>query len=545
MEKVRIRRRGRYSLEIKSRYLLGETGHDGDAYASRSGKQDTRKRQGRIKPKKYLFDVGIFFFLPYSFNIRPSTYPRESFFEELKLYLRFDTPFFTVSQLLDSSVESSPLVRCERLVRDSAREKNPVPLEPFVYESRLLGCVYKSLLRDWSADLDTDSTDAVGTRGRRGEREEPSEEAHFDDERLRVQTEHRWEVVRRFHRLLERLEGAYGSDNNEPGNWDKGSYLLQHARMLDEHLSLLLEKYFVLVLGRTRNSGLKRAEEKIEADIIEEMEYRRGKGYPSVTGRETEDDDFEKYIYREKMLKRYASKVLFTIMKKRNIGKWLEHVLFALAAGIAMLFATTIAFLGQTAFGNLSLSLFVLLVASYMLKDRMKDLFRELFLGLLGGRFYDRSISVLDPRHQKRLGLVRDRAFYVPEEKIDSRVMRLRNRAVFERVIEGTDEESILHYRKKITLNARRLSRMHRRMRGLADISVINLEPFFHSLASQRSRIPVIGEDGKIEFHQAKRIHHLNMVVHYRAQGGEEIHERRRLVVDGSGIRRIEPLPEP
>ena len=49
-----------------------------------------------------------------------------------------------------------------------------------------------------------------------------------------------------------------------------------------------------------------------------------------------------------------------------------------------MAFATAIAFFGQSVFGNIAVSLFLLLVAGYMLKDRIKDIFRELFVRSFG-----------------------------------------------------------------------------------------------------------------------------------------------------------------
>lgn len=85
----------------------------------------------------------------------------------------------------------------------------------------------------------------------------------------------------------------------------------------------------------------------------------------------------EEYVYREKMLKKYASEVLFFDVHRSNVAKRTEHLLYALAAGIAMVIATGIAFFGQTRFGGLTTSLFVLLVVGYMLKDRVKDFFRD------------------------------------------------------------------------------------------------------------------------------------------------------------------------
>lgn len=54
-----------------------------------------------------------------------------------------------------------------------------------------------------------------------------------------------------------------------------------------------------------------------------------------------------------------------------------------------MAFATAIAFYGQSVYGNITVSLFVLLVISYMFKDRLKDIFRTAFKRTIGARFPD------------------------------------------------------------------------------------------------------------------------------------------------------------
>ena len=139
MEQLRIRSHGRYGLEVKSRYILG------------NGTQDERdeNEHRRQQRKRQSYDVGMYLFFPYSFNVNPSTYPRDTFFEDLKLYLRFDTPGFSVEDLLDESSDTSPLVRCERMVEEAEQSGNKLPYEPFSYESKILANVFKSLLRDW------------------------------------------------------------------------------------------------------------------------------------------------------------------------------------------------------------------------------------------------------------------------------------------------------------------------------------------------------------------------------------------------------------
>ena len=57
-------------------------------------------------------------------------------------------------------------------------------------------------------------------------------------------------------------------------------------------------------------------------------------------------------------------------------GRLVEQTIYAIAAGLAMLFATGVAFISQRRYGNLTLPFFVALVISYMFKDRIKEILR-------------------------------------------------------------------------------------------------------------------------------------------------------------------------
>lgn len=52
-------------------------------------------------------------------------------------------------------------------------------------------------------------------------------------------------------------------------------------------------------------------------------------------------------------------------------------------------------------FGNITTSLFLLLVVSYMVKDRLKNFFRDLFARTIGTRYPDRKESLYDASNVK------------------------------------------------------------------------------------------------------------------------------------------------
>jgi hypothetical protein len=322
MELVRFKQRDRNSVEIKTKYKIDRSAGVINSYTLR-----------------------FYLFLPNTFGINPGTYDQRSFLRQLRAYLRFDTPRFTIDELLDPLSDWSPLVRLQKIVRPDRINESAIDRNRFIYESKLLGCVYKSLLRDYTHKM-KDSPELV------------------DDGTIKKIHD----VVRQFRRTRDDLAQR-----------DPDAALMQHADMIDEHLSLLLSRYLVLLLyERDQNEEESIGSKRIAKTVQKEEQYRQSRKYPSVSSLIRSERQFEEYVYREKMLKKYATEALFFEVSRTNTAKRTEHILYAIAAGIAMFVATGIAFIGQQRYGSLTTSLFVLLVVGYMVKDRVKDLFRDI-----------------------------------------------------------------------------------------------------------------------------------------------------------------------
>ncbi|MFP3960514.1 MAG: hypothetical protein ACLFUX_10125, partial [Spirochaetaceae bacterium] len=528
MDKVLLKQRDRYSIEVKARYLI----------------------EGRHAPR-HAFGLRMYFFLPQPFRVSRATYDSQSFFRQLKLYLRFNTPVFSIDELTEPLSDASPLIRVEKLLHRHMQEGSPLDKPAFVYESKLLGTVYKSILRDF-----------LHRARQRIVRERPEKDT-VDSLEATVKAAH--SVARRFHHVAEEIEGGEKEGNarvrGEEGDEDAGAKdrgaetegegsspaapkqedpeFREHVRMIDEHMSLLLEKYLTTILTFCDAQKQDDLYGRIVKVLLKEERYREGRGYPSRPSSITQQRQFEEYVYREKMLKKYASEVLFFDVDRRDTAKRGEHIAYAVAAGIAMALATSIAFFGQTRFGNVSTSLFAVLVAGYILKDRVKDIFRDMLKRRLGPHLNDRVSRIREHRRRKRLATVSERAYYVEEAKLEEDIRGLRDRGYFEKTLFAEDEERILLYAKKLSINRRNLTAVHSRVNGVADINMVDLTPFLRHLSAQYGFVPTIESKKRVRLHRVKRIYHLNLVIAHDGPRGT-VAGRFRLVVDANGIKRIE-----
>ncbi|GEM_PF-500526 len=487
VEGIRLKQRDRFSIEIKTRYRIKRSSGIRNSYA-----------------------VKFHFFFPTVFGISPSLYERQLFLRQLRMYLRFDTPRFTVQELLDPDSDWSPLARLERNVFGEDRSSEGLDKRQFIYESKLLGCVYKSLLRDYTQYL----------------RDHPAEGTESSIKELH-------QIPKRFRRIRDEVVARTTDET-----------LIHHTDMIDEHLSLLIGRYFILLLNeKIGPDGDSTLDQRIVKTIRREISYRRSRGYPSVPKPNQSDAELEEYVYREKMLKKYVTEALFFEVQRTDTLKRTEHMTYALAAGIAMVVATSIAFFGQHRYGSLTTTLFVVLVVGYMLKDRLKDFFRDALFKTMGARFTVRKTVIRDGRKRRRIAHLRERVGYRLEKKLDDELRQTRNRGYFEKILFAEDNEHILSYEKHISLSARTIANLHTRVDAVADINVINLRPFLQNLGAQYGIVPVDAAHKTIKPRVVKRVYHMNLIVEYDHLD-EKILNRYRLVVDGRGIKRIESVGE-
>lgn len=480
----RIRRRDRYSIEVKFRHLLDP---NRESYP--------RRRKTRIR---------LVFFLPYSFNIRPETLDATEFYDDVKLYVRFNTPTIPLEELLDPVSRDSPLARLGRMLGD------PTTVDPdrLGYEARLLGAVLKTVLRDTVVRLITDR-DVIT-------------QAEIDE----------------FCDTVARLDSGFAAFRSALDDERLSGRARTNLSLIDEHLSLTLENYLVRLLTHPEVRSANASTDPLREAIAVQQEYRRSRAYRSVVEVREDSARREEYIYRYKMLKHYASSVLFFEIHRGNQAKRVEHLLYAFAAGLAMAIATGISFIGQIRFGTLSTTLFLVLVGAYMIKDRIKDAFRSAFQQTLGRLFYDTRTVFKDQTTRRAMGVVKERTMFVRPSRLDTDLLEARARGGFESALAEARPERTLEYTKLLHLNERRLHRTHRRITGLADINIIDLKDLLRYLVRQREEVPVVSEAG-VELEQTRRIYHLNLLISADTGEGDRWH-KVRLIVDAGGIRRIE-----
>ena len=256
---------------------------------------------------------------------------------------------------------------------------------------------------------------------------------------------------------------------------------------------------------------------------------------------ETESVDRNRaVIYRRGMLKKYAESDLFLKSSKKKDGVLVEQIYYSIAAGLSMIFATMVAFSFQKKYGNFTMPLFVALVVSYMLKDRIKELMRFYFAHRLGKNYFDRKTTI--SMNENVVGWIKDGVDFISENKVPEEILERRARTDLLAADNRYAGEKIILYRKWIQLDAETLDQYGQYdIAGVNEILRFNVGSFVQKMDERDYELYVPeGETGYVPINGDK-VYYLNFLT--QLQHADQVeYKRYRLVITREGIQEIQKM---
>jgi len=484
MLQVTVKRHDRFQIELKVAYPLSKG----------------KRRQSH--------EFDLYFFAPLSLGVRRETYSKSQFYADLQSHLRLTTPSVPLDGFVQG--EESPLEKLRAVIESFGLDDSAEPPDAYERAIKLYCSMLKSAARDFSEQI------------RRATDE------HEQERLVRVFVESMQDVRREYRALRSRIQ--------RPGvaQTTLGIYLFG-----DEWLSLLIE-----------DRGYRLLEELCGGDEVDERYaellglvesetlYRTRVGYPSVS---REDGDNELPIFRRSVLKKYMASILFLQTEVRKEGAFLRETLFGIAAALAMIFATAIAFASQTVYGALTPAFFVALVVSYIFKDRLKELLRTYFQKRMSRLLFDQRTSIRDAA-QRKVGECRESFDFIDKRRLPEKVLELRDSQHITEIENRWRGEQILVYRKRVQLKAKAVHETFPDydVPGVTDILRLRLTEFLSRMDDPTKELFVMDDEGYQRIKGA-RVYHLNLVLHLRGDGRADL-RRFRVVLTRKGIKRIEEV---
>ena len=435
--------------------------------------------------------VETFMFIPGSLNVTPETAPPQELYGDVHNYVRLRTPEYSWSEL--EALPEAPLPQAKEQAKKVAAGGDPTR---FVYECKLFATVFRATLRDFVDRL---------------------EEPRGIDDTLDAATG----ALQRFRQL--------GPIVRKEGFPERARLVWE---MADEHASISVEQQLRRAIVKLERLalGAKPLYERLLGAILEEETYRRDRGYPSILDPAS---DNEAYVHRAGMLKKFCSSALFLEIRRMAARRTWQEVFFAISAGIAMAFATLVAFWAQARYSQLELRLLLIFVVAYMFKDRLKDAFRAFFARFLDRYFWDRVIAIEDPRGGS-FGRCREKIEYLKPHRVPPDVVAARAAGTdpATRLVEEELAETVTRYKKEIVLEGKH---------AVTDILRFHIGRLTRDMDEQWQKIDWVDrETFDLAPLRAAKVYHVDVVFRFTTREGERpVTSLERLVLDRRGIKRL------
>ncbi|MBS4057337.1 MAG: hypothetical protein KGZ82_08480 [Bacteroidales bacterium] len=410
--------------------------------------------------KQSRFAVNFWLFIPPNLDIHAATYEKKDFYRDVKSNIRLITPVFTLTEIIES--QSSPLLKLEHsvpsLINATTTEK-----DNFEHHTRMFLSVVKSALRNVVLAI---------SNPKPFNKTAPKVEELIDQ----LNT-----IVSRYRRL-EQYIAAKAIDPKINNYYHIG----------DEYLSNVIEyNCFRLMKALQHKSDFAAQMRALSSLIEDELRYKKSKGMLTVD-RDSADHN-RAFVKRLGYLKKYAENVLFVSATKKRGSVLKQQLYYSLAAGISMVFATAVAFSFQRTYGNFTMPFFVALVVSYMLKDRIKELGRYYFAHKSGSGYFDLKTKI--SLNSINFAKSKEAMDFIEEHKVPRAVLQKRGRPALSANENNMHTESILLYRKLLTLNRQKLNKCSDyALHGFHDIVRINFHQYTRMM--DNPDVPLFVSDG-------------------------------------------------
>lgn len=495
MVRIRTRIHDRFSLEFKIWYAQSD--------ASSALQQ---------------FRMETWLFVPAALDINALTYSRDKFYSDITNYYRAITPVYHIDEIAGKPSDTadggpvlcfnpnacSPLDYLSNAVYNIIHYPSKANLAEYEYQIKMFCAIFKSAMR---------------------ERYNAIKESGANEEDVKQFTDQTRHVIGSYASL-----SGYLKKEKESGT---AAEFADFYAFGEEFIINLAELYFYKLNNSIHSSAML-------GEFLKEIgEYKATRGFGVLErGRERENSNL---LYRWSVLKKYVESDLFLSTDKRKSGVLKEQVYYSIAAGLSMIFATAVAFAFQQKYGNFTMPLFVALVVSYMLKDRIKELVRSAFSSNRKLKYFDNA-TLLGVK-ETIIGRSREGFDIVPQSTVPQEIMEMRNRSIIVDVENRINSESVLFYRNLIELYSARLaatSEYH--ISGINEIFMVNLSSFIKKMDNPQNTYHIYGPDG-IEKIAVDRVYYLNFIFQF-THNSNIVRKRYRIMMNRNGIMDMEMLGE-
>lgn len=460
------------------------------------------------------YRMDAYFFSPSQLQINNKRISIHRFLDALKIYTRFSSPMISLSRLMSPECELSPLNRINSYLDESMLEK-PSEKDRILYELQTLTNMYRAQV-----------TREVSLLRKSIQNGTPE---HLYHKRIELFVEE----IKQFLQCFRLFHGKFLTP-------EVTEQQREALRWADEKMSIITERNINRLYGYCH--GMQTAEKlrkNFEEITSEETQYRRIMKYEYLY---TGDDSStgEHLAYRESILKKWSQSAMYMTSEESHTPRRIGHMLASIAAGLAMFFALIITIFAGKYFIPNSIPWILLVIISYIFKDRVKEILREVFRKNLPWMIADQLTILVDPASKRRIGRAKGIVRYGKASQAPAKVYNLRySQPNPFRII--LPEQDMLHYQRFIHLNYRKLKAHHSRLRGITEIIRIRIDDWLREMDDPHDVFYRLENGKKIKI-KGNRVYFIHLVLCLKEKKDQlkEQFYHYKIVCNKRGIIRIE-----
>jgi hypothetical protein len=463
--------------------------------------------------KSSTYDIDAYIFTPRGLDINKSTYSKKKFFQDLKTNIRFTTPVYELRDIIDG--EKSVFEKLNKSIDKYLAKPNKENAKQYRYHIKMFVSIFRSSL---SKHIRRIISKKVNT-----------EKQLLLDELF--QTVDR--IVESYRSISAKIKDAKVAER------EQNVYLFGN-----EFLSYSIEKQFLILIKKLSKRGdeifldeLSKAKDYLE----KELDYQNKKGILRLKINDNKSN--EGVVYRRGILRKFAEDRLFLNTRTEKEGVMVEQIIFSLAAGFAMIFATSVAFFSQQYYGNFTMPFFIALVVSYMAKDRIKELVRSNINNKIQSKyFFDHKTKIISG--DEEIGICRESFNFVEYKKIPTTVKKIRKIEHLTEIENDWKGENVMRYQKRVTIYNKRFEKVFKEydISGIKDIVRLNSSRFTTKMSSPY--LPFYAwsdKEKKVVKIKGEKVYHFNIILVFKYKKERHI-KRYRVYLNKKGIKRIEKV---
>lgn len=455
------------------------------------------------------FKISTWIFVPNGLDVNRSTYSKEQFYRDMKTNIRLITPIYSLHDILKEG--KGPFPRLQKATDALLLNPNDeIVTESYAYQIKMLLCIFKSALRREVYIIANERDDAKIV------------------ELVDLYIRNVKEIALRYREKWYSLIAPSISKQQQ-----------EYFLFGDDFLGNVIEQHSFEIM---RVLGKKPVFEAVRSGlnmlVEEELAHKRRRGFMVLDKNDRNHNSL--VIIQRNILKKIVESDLFLQTIKKKDGALVEQFYYGLAAGIAMIFATVISFFATQRFGNFTTDLFVILVVSYIFKDRIKDVMRYYFTSELSKKFYDTKLKL--SIRKREIGWLKESFDYIDESKLPDEVRNMRSRSPIVESENQVYDEKIILYRKWVSLSRFQLEKYKEyRLSGINDISRFNLIHFTQKMDNPSIPLYISDEtNGFISF-QGTRVYPLYFII--KCESAQDVYYKKyRILLNRDGITDVSEL---